>query len=97
MLETATAPMLRARATLRQELAALEKQVRQLAQDDPVCHRLMTMPGIGAVVVLTFRAAARTQNRDGRPRTPYRCDTSSNLGRWHNLPIRCDAKPCLTG
>ena len=55
MLETATAPMLRARASLRQELAVLEKQVRQLAQDDPVCHRLMTMPGIGAVVALTYR------------------------------------------
>lgn len=45
MLETATALMLRARATLRQELATLVKQVRQLAQDDPVCHRLMTMLG----------------------------------------------------
>nr|WP_281414344.1 transposase [Thalassovita aquimarina] len=32
MLETATGPMLRARASLRQELAVLEKQVRQLAQ-----------------------------------------------------------------
>jgi hypothetical protein len=57
MLETATEPMLRARATLRRELAALEKQVRQLAQEDSVCLRLMTMPGIGAVVALTFRAA----------------------------------------
>lgn len=63
MLETATAPMLRARATLRSELAALEKQVRQLAQNDPVCHRLMTMPGIGAVVALTFRAAVDDPTR----------------------------------
>lgn len=50
MLETATGPMLRARASLRQELTSLEKRLRQLAQDDPVCRRLMTMPGIGAVV-----------------------------------------------
>ena len=57
MLETATGPMLRARGSLRQELAVLEKQVRQLAQDDSVCCRLMTMPGIGAVVAMTFRAA----------------------------------------
>ncbi len=50
MLETATEPMLPARATLRQELAALEKQVRQLAQNDPVCHRLMTMPGVARLI-----------------------------------------------
>ena len=57
MLEATTAPMLRARASLRGELAGLERRVRQLAQDDPVCRRLMTMPGIGAVVALTFRSA----------------------------------------
>jgi transposase len=34
MLEMATTPMLRARASLRQELASLEKLVRQMAQDD---------------------------------------------------------------
>lgn len=49
MLEAATAPMLRARASLRLELVTLEKQVRQFAQGDPVCCRLMTTPGIGAV------------------------------------------------
>ena len=32
MLETATGPMLRARASLRQELAGLERLVRQMAQ-----------------------------------------------------------------
>lgn len=63
MLETASTPMLRARASLRQELTALEKQVRQLAQDDPVCCRLMTMQGIGAVVALTFRAAVDDPTR----------------------------------
>lgn len=40
MLEAATGPMLRARASLRQELAGLERRVRQMAQDDPVCRRL---------------------------------------------------------
>lgn len=43
MSVTTTEPMLRARTALRQELAGLEKQVRQFAQDDPVCRRLMTM------------------------------------------------------
>ena len=49
MFLAATEPMLRARASRRQELADLERRGRQPAQDDPVCHRLMSMPGIGAV------------------------------------------------
>ena len=54
MLEAATEPMLLARADLRHELAGLERRVRLLAQNDPVCRRLMSMPGIGAVVALTY-------------------------------------------
>ena len=76
MLETATAPILRARATLRQELAGLEKLVRQMAQDDPVCVRLMTMPGIGAVVSLTYRSAVDD---------PARFTSSKNVGPWVGL------------
>ena len=40
MLEAAAEPMLRARGTLRKELAGLERDVRQLAQQDPVCPLL---------------------------------------------------------
>ena len=76
MLEAATLPMLRARASLRQELAILEKQVGQLAQADPVCHRLMTMPGIGPVVALTFRAAVDD---------PARFRSSKRIGPWVGL------------
>jgi transposase len=76
MLETATTPMLRARAQLRQELASLEKQVRQMAQDDPVCVRLMTMPGVGAVVALTYRSAVDD---------PARFTSSKNVGSWVGL------------
>lgn len=76
MLEAATEPMLRARAALRQELAGLERRVRQLAQDDPVCNRLMSMPGIGAVVALTFRSAVDD---------PARFTSSKNVGPWAGL------------
>ena len=76
MLETATSPMLRARAALRLELATLEKQVRQLAQDDPICVRLMTMPGIGAVVALTYRSAVDD---------PARFRSSKRIGPWVGL------------
>jgi transposase len=56
---------------LRQELAGLEKLVRQIAQDDPVCVRLMTMPGVGAVVALTYRSAVDD---------PARFTSSKNVG-----------------
>jgi transposase len=47
MLEAATEPMLRARASLRKELAGLERSVRQLAQDDPVSIGIQSVPLIG--------------------------------------------------
>lgn len=50
MLEAATGPMLLARASLRKELAGLERLVRQMAQDDPVCRRLMSMPPLGPLL-----------------------------------------------
>ncbi len=76
MLEAATGPMLRARAALRQELAGLERRVRQLAQDDRVCRRLMSMPGVGAVVALTFRSAVDD---------PARFTSSKKVGPWLGL------------
>ncbi len=73
MLEAATGPMLRARESLRLELAGLERRVRQLAQDDPVCRRLMSMPGVGAVVALTYRSAVND---------PARFTSSKKVGPW---------------
>lgn len=56
-------PLLAAVSALRDQLAVLEKRVRDAARQDPVCHRLMTMPGVGAVVALTFRAAVDRPER----------------------------------
>lgn len=49
-------PLLRARNAVRDQLLVLDYQVREAARTDPVCRRLMTVPGVGAVVALTFRA-----------------------------------------
>ena len=76
MLETTTEPMLRARLSLRQELAGLERRVRQLAQEDPVCRRMMSMPGVGAVVALTFRSAVDD---------PARFTSAKKVGPWVGL------------
>lgn len=81
MLEAATAPMLRARTALRDEMAGLERRVRQLAQEDPVCHRLMSMPGVGAVVALTYRSAIDD---------PSRISSSKKLGPWVGLTPSCN-------
>ena len=76
MLEAATEPMLRARLSLRQELAGLERLVRQLALEDPACRRMMSMPGGGAVVALTYRSAVDD---------PGRFTSSKKVGPWVGL------------
>ena len=57
MLMSAIDPILIARAGLCQELARLDKLVRDQARDDAVCRRLMTVPGVSAVVALSYVAA----------------------------------------
>ena len=56
-LESLAEPMLRARAALRGEYAALHREVLRIVRNDAVCRRLMTVPGVGAIVAMTFKAA----------------------------------------
>jgi hypothetical protein len=76
---TATAPVLRAREELREELAGLEKLLRDLAKADPDCRLMMTVPGIGAVVALTMRSAVDD---------PGRFSSSKDIGPWAGLTPR---------
>jgi len=76
MLESAAEPMLRARAALRAELAGLERLTRKLANGDPVCRLMMTMPGVGAVVALTVKFAIDD---------PARFRSSKSVGPWVGL------------
>ena len=76
MLEAAAEPILRARASLRSELAGLEKLLRNLVRQDPVCRLLMTMPGVGPVVALTFVSAIDD---------PERFRRSKDVGPWVGL------------
>jgi transposase len=57
MLERAAEPLLRARAALRAEYATLHRELLRTVREDEVCGRLMTIPGVGAVVAMTFRSA----------------------------------------
>jgi len=56
MLASIMEPLLVVRRALREQLAVLDKQARDIARTDTVCRRLMTAPGVGAIVALTFRA-----------------------------------------
>ena len=63
MLETVVEPMLRAREALRAEVDVLHCRVLALARADAIVRRLMTVPGVGAVVALTFRSAVDDPGR----------------------------------
>lgn len=49
-------PLLDARDKLRQHFGALHRKVLMLARKDETCRRLMTIPGVGAVVALAYTA-----------------------------------------
>ena len=46
-----------------EQVEAADKEVAQLAKDDPICRRLMTVPGVGPVTALRFVAALDEQQR----------------------------------
>lgn len=48
---------------MRQQLATLHKMLLNVVRDDPVCRRFMTMPGVGPVVALTYRASVDQPHR----------------------------------
>ena len=49
-------PLLVVRRVLRQQIGLLHRHLLTIARDDDVCRRLMTVPGVGPVVALTYRA-----------------------------------------
>ena len=49
-------PLLVVRRVLREQLCILHQPFTRHRPDDDVCRRLMTIPGIGPVVALTYRA-----------------------------------------
>jgi transposase len=55
--------LLAARATLRREFNALEKRLRAIARNDTRARLLMTTPGVGTIVALTYAAAIDDPSR----------------------------------
>jgi transposase len=49
-------PLLIVRRALREQIGILHRRLLAIVRDDDVCRRLMTIPGVGPVVALTYRA-----------------------------------------
>ncbi len=79
VLEQLGEAMLRARAVLRKETAALHRQLLMIARTDGVCRHLMTVPGVGALTALTFKTAVDD---------PTRFTSSKRLGAHFGLTPR---------
>jgi transposase len=64
-LADAIAPLRRTVETLNAQLATLEEEVETIASTDAVAQRLMTTPGVGPVIALTFHAVLDDPARFG--------------------------------
>jgi transposase len=69
MLACALVPLLDARTVLYKTYLKLDNAVRGLVRVDPVCRRLMSIPGVGPVTALTFKAAVDDPSRFKSSRT----------------------------
>jgi len=49
-------PLLLVRRVVREQIGILHRRLLAIVRDDEVCKRLMTVPGVGPVVALTYRA-----------------------------------------
>ena len=69
MLACALVPLLDARTVLYKTYLKLDNAVKGLVRVDPICRRLMSIPGVGPVTALTFKAAVDDPNRFKSSRT----------------------------
>lgn len=76
VLTVVIAPLLATSDTVRVQITHLESAVGKRARTDPVVRRLMTAPGVGAVVALAFTSAIED---------PTRFRRSSSVGAYLGL------------
>ena len=69
ILETVIGAMLAARMALWNEFTRLHREMLKIARADRVCRRLMSAPGVGALVALTYRSAVDDPSRFGKSGT----------------------------
>ena len=57
---------LRGTQTIRSALVILHRRLLAIVRDDEVCRRLMTIPGVGPVVALTYRVTVDARFRNSK-------------------------------
>ena len=68
-LSHALLPMLEARAMLFETFTELDRRVKRAAREDTICQRFMTVPGVGEITALSFKAAVDDPARFKSSRT----------------------------
>lgn len=66
MLEQIGAAMLAARSALQAEYTRLHKAMLAIVRKDEICRRLMTTPGVGPLVAITFKTGVDDPSRIGK-------------------------------
>jgi len=72
-------PLLTVWQTVREQVVELDRQVRMRVREDAAARRLMTAPGVGAVVALAYTAVIDD---------PARFAKSASVGPYLGLPPR---------
>ena len=101
-LSHALLPLLEARLALYRSFRELDNRTRKMANADPVCQRLMTVPGVGYITALTFKAGVDDPSRFKHSRTvgahfgltPRRSqsgeiDIDGHISRAGDADVRC--------
>ena len=101
-LSFALLPLLDTRLVLYHCFRELDNRTRNLAQQDPVCQRLMSAPGVGFITALTYKAGVDDPTRFKRSRTvpahfgltPRRfqsgeIDIDGHISRCGDKDVRC--------
>ncbi len=65
MLDAVTGAMMAAREALLAEFLRLHRRMLAIVRADAVCRRLMTVPGVGALVSIAFKATVDDPSRFG--------------------------------
>ncbi len=88
MLEMVIGSMLAARSALQAEFARLHRALLALVRADPVCRQLMSVPGVGAIVAITFKSGV---DDPARFRALARCRTALRPDA-KEVPVRRDRR-----
>ena len=88
-------PLLIVRRVLREQIVILHRRLLAIVRDDEVCRRLMTSPGVGPVVALTYRATVDVPARFRKSKSVgavFGLTCSRDCG---GMSVSCGSRPQL--